>query len=275
MWCSSWRYVISSSSSQSLKRRSDLHPRNMLFKLGNLDHLSVDEIYERFGEPYKEIIKRVDGTLPGPQAPSYSVSVRPLVIYGDETSDPRIMIADFSESWLSDTATRETLNIPIAYMAPEATFSKAQIGKPVDVWSLACTVYEILGQRPLFQRSYFFDRDSVISEMVNTLGMLPKQWWEQWEARGDFFDDDGTWNPCEDRDCGVDTEPQPLLERIEKNGRKDDSEFGMEEMVELEKMLRTMLVYDPTERATMEQVAESDWMKRWGLPTLQKYSLVE
>jgi serine/threonine-protein kinase SRPK3 len=264
-----------SSSSQSLKCRSDLHPRNMLFRSENLDHLSVDEIYQRFGEPRKEKIKRVDGNLPGPQAPSYYVVIRPLVIHGDEIRDPRIMIADFSESWLSDTTTRETLNISIVYMAPEATFSKGQIGKAADVWSLACTVYEILGQHSLFQRSYFFDRDSIISEMVNTLGMLPRQWWEQWEARGEFFNEDGTWNPCEDRDCGVVTEPQPLLERIQKNGRKDDSGFEMEEMVELEKMLQTMLVYDPTKRATMEQVVESDWMKRWGLPTLQKYSLVE
>jgi hypothetical protein len=62
----------------------------MLFRLENLDHLSVSEIYERFGEPYKDEVKRVDGAPPGPQAPSYSVNVCPLTIYGEKISDPRI-----------------------------------------------------------------------------------------------------------------------------------------------------------------------------------------
>jgi serine/threonine-protein kinase SRPK3 len=97
----------------------------MLFKLENLDHLSVSEIYERFGEPYKDKVERVDETLPGPEALAYSVAARHLTIYRDGISNPHIMISDFGESWLSDTTTKERLHIPIVYMAPEATFSKA------------------------------------------------------------------------------------------------------------------------------------------------------
>jgi serine/threonine-protein kinase SRPK3 len=245
----------------------------MLFKLDNLDNLSVSEIYERFGEPFKDKIERVDEALPGPEAPAYSVAARHLTISRDGTSNPHIMISDFGESWLSDTTTGERLHIPIVYMAPEATFSKAQIRKPIDVWSLACTIFEIFGERSLFQRSYFFDRDSIISEMVNTLGILPKQWWESWEARSDFFSEDGLYNPSPD--MVFKTGPKPLLERVQENGRKDDNEFSLDEAVELEKMLQTMLVYDPTKRDTMEQIAESDWMKRWGLPTLHRYSLAD
>jgi serine/threonine-protein kinase SRPK3 len=162
------------------------------------------------------------------------------------------MIADFSESWRSNKKTRETLNLPILYMAPEATFSKAEIGKGADVWSLACTVYEVLGEGPLFGRPYFFDRRIVIAEMVKTLGMLPKQWWESWEGRGDFFNEDGTWNPPPDPYWGAEKEGQPLLMCIQENGRKDDSGFSLDETVTLEKMLQTLLVYDPSKRATME-----------------------
>jgi serine/threonine-protein kinase SRPK3 len=80
--------------------------------------------------------------------------------------------------------------------------------------------------------------------MVNTLGILPKQWWESWEARSDFFDEDGLYNPSPD--MVFKTGPKLLLERIQENGRKDDNEFSLDEAVALEKMLQTMLVYDPT-----------------------------
>ena len=60
-----------------------------------------------------------------------------LVISGDEISDPRILISDFGEAWLSDTEARYDPQRPILFLPPETTFSKELIGKPADVWTLA------------------------------------------------------------------------------------------------------------------------------------------
>lgn len=240
----------------------------MLLRLNNLDSFSVEEIYERFGEPQKQPVVRVDGAPTGPEAPTYTVAMRPLINHEDGVIDPYIMISDFGEAWIASEKSQEELNIPSYYMCPEATFAKDHIGKPADVWSLACTLFEILGNRPLFKRQYFFNRDDNISEMVSTLGILPQQWWESWEARGEFYNEDGSCNMDSIR---LDTlEPEPLLQRIQQHRWGKDGDFSGEEAISLERMLRAMLIYNPQERATAENFAESDWMKRWGRPALEK-----
>ena len=40
---------------------------------------------------------------------------------------------------------------------------------PADIWALACTIFAILGQRPLF-KTWFPSDDQVIDEQVDTLG---------------------------------------------------------------------------------------------------------
>lgn len=35
-------------------------------------------------------------------------------------------------------------------------------------------------------------------------------------------------------------------------------------------MLRSMLVYQPDEKATAQQVLHSEWMKDWGQPALEQ-----
>jgi len=35
------------------------------------------------------------------------------------------------------------------------------------------------------------DRDELLAEMVGFFGKLPEQWWGKWEARADFFNENG------------------------------------------------------------------------------------
>lgn len=197
----------------------------------------------------------MDGASSSPQAPSYSVMPAQLVIPSDETSDPRIVISDFGEAWLSDTEIREELHTPVLFLPPEATFSKELLGRPSDMWTLGCTLYEILGERPLFEGN-IPDKDDVIAEMVSSLGMLPQQWWQSWKARDEFFLEDGSWKT--DIERSHDSKSRPLLLRIQQMGRENDPRFTADEARSLEKMLRAMLAYDPRKRATATDVVESD-----------------
>lgn len=67
-----------------------------------------------------------------------------------------------------------------------------------------------------------------------------------------------------------DSKSRPLLLRIQEMGRALDPTFSTDEIQSLERMLRAMLVYDPAKRATALQVVESDWMTRWGYPSLER-----
>lgn len=233
--------------------------------------MSTEEIYQRFDPPRETKVHRVDGAPLGPGAPSYSVMPVWLGTYCEDVSDPGICISDFGEAWLNtDITPREDLHTPVLYLPPETTFAKGSLGFPADVWTLACSIHEIMGERQLFE-GFFADRDHVISEMISTLGPLPQDWWQIWKARGDFFLEDGSWRTDMKR-CQA-PKSMPLSERIQRMGRKNDPKFSVEEAESLERMLRAMFEYNPEKRATAKDVANSDWMKRWGIPSLQTYNI--
>ena len=249
----------------------DLHVRNILLALPEIHAMSVDEIYENFHEPRETKVERLDGAPLGPEAPSHSIMPAQLVIDSDQVSDPRICISDFGEAWLSkDDQEKKELNTPVLFLPPEAIFEKSQLGFPADVWTLACSIYEIMGERPLFE-GFMPDRDDVLAEMVSALGPLPKPWWDAWHGRVEFFLGDGSWRT--DMTRAHDSKSRPLLLRLQEMGRENDPEFSATEIESLEKMLKGMLEYDPAKRATIGAVVESEWMVKWGLPSLHKFGI--
>ncbi|KAL8840026.1 MAG: hypothetical protein Q9170_001510 [Blastenia crenularia] len=251
----------------------DLYPRNMLFALPPTNGLSVDDIYEKYHMPRETPVERVDGRPLGPEAPPYTVM--PALLYVDPTKidDPAIRITDFGEAWLStDTQPKSQLNTPTLYLPPETTFAKSSISFAADIWTLACSVFEILGDGTLFE-GFFADRDYVIAENVSCLGPLPEDWWDLWKAGKEFFVENGVWQPPCEMKRPHDSKSRPLAMRIQQMGREADPEFSAAEAECLEKMLRSMLRWEPAERATAEDVMTSEWMLKWGFPALKAYNI--
>lgn len=121
--------------------------------------MSVDKIYQQFQVPEQIKVLRVDGAPLGPEAPSYSVIPAPVIICSDGVKDPRVYISDFGEAWLNqDMPSKVELNTPAAYLPPEATLAKGSISSPADIWTLACSTYQILGIRPLFEIYFSTER---------------------------------------------------------------------------------------------------------------------
>lgn len=137
------------------------------------------------------------------------------------------------------------MNTPARFLPPEATFAKDSIGFPADVWSLACCIYEIIGDGRLFEE-YFDDRDDGIREMISALGRAPAAWWDAWEKKGLYVDEDGEWRS--DRKARYQAKSRPLSLRIQKNGREGDAGFTAAEKACLEKMMRSMLEWEPDKR---------------------------
>ena len=127
-----------------------------------------------------------------------------------------------------------------------------------------------MGERPLFE-GFMPDRDDILAEMVSALGPLPQPWWDSWKARGEFFNENGAWGT--DMTRGHDAKSRPLLLRIQEMGRENDADFLADEIESLEKMMRAMLEYEPSKRATIKEVLASEWMLRWGYPSLQRYGI--
>ena len=186
----------------------------------------------------------------------------------EEVVDARVIIFDFGEAFLRREAPK-VLHTPVLLLPPE-TFFHEQLGPAIDVWTLGATLYEILGERPLFE-GFMPDQDHVIAEMVSTLGDLPKRWWDRWEQKTDFFFEDGSWKTDTHRSHAPYS--RSLTERLRIMGRGEDlttCEFSPGEMACLEKLLRAMLAYEPSKRISTSAAVASEWMDGWGRRALEQ-----
>lgn len=93
-----------------------------------------------------------------------------LIIPSNHVENCTINITNFGSSFFFG---REppTLHTPTVLCPPEIFFHES-VSSAADIWTLGCTLYDILGERPLFE-IWADDPDDVIGEMVSTLGKLP------------------------------------------------------------------------------------------------------
>ncbi|KAJ6125259.1 CMGC/SRPK protein kinase [Penicillium samsonianum] len=224
-----------------------------------IDHLSTSELYEKFRKPEPEAIVRLDGK-PFTNGVPTQFGVRSEDIDFSE----RIILSDFGESFnphISPKFSSKTLPL---LQPPEARFSDEPLSFASDIWSLACTIWEIAGYRPLFEA--FFPT----ADRSEVLGILPPEWWEKWSRRLDWFNEEGELN----LKPGISAR-RALGQRFEYSIQEPRAETGLETMTGEERraikvMLRSMLVYRPDKRATAQQVLHSEWMKDWGQPALEQ-----
>ncbi|KAG6887611.1 hypothetical protein C0992_011541 [Termitomyces sp. T32_za158] len=235
----------------------DFHYNNVLFEIPNFHSWSVEEVYRHLGEPRKKLVKRTDGTPTTPAAPSYVVMPPdPLQLAGliFDSNDWSIKITDFGESFLTVDTKKPSPNIPISVAAPEILFQDSIISPKVDIWSLACLIYEVFSNHGLIE-SFFNDLDEVMIEMVRTFGKLPERWWTEWENRDQYFEENGTFK-LDSGDLSGEPRTVNLKERLENIRRRD--EMGQKELSgdleALELVLGKMLRYEPEERISIDEV---------------------
>ncbi|PYI00006.1 kinase-like protein [Aspergillus ellipticus CBS 707.79] len=229
---------------------------------------SCGVLYSYLEEPQKLPVERLDRIPIGPEVPRYCVPPAMIFRSSEEVLDAQVIISDFGEAFFQNQE-RKDLHTPILLLPPEIFFHE-RLGRAVDVWTLGCTLYEVLGERPLFE-GFVPDEDHVIAEMISTLGHLPKRWWDRWQRRTDFFLEDGSWKIETDRSHAPYS--RPLAERLRIMGRGEDPstcEFSPIEMKALEGLLRAMLTYEPSERIAISAAVDSEWMEGWGWPAMSK-----
>jgi serine/threonine protein kinase len=172
----------------------DLHRGNILLKVPhNFNQLSVELLYEKYGEPEVDPVVHLDGNPLPPGVPSHGIAPIWLGEASEEITlaESRILLTDFGDAFSYPKELKYESRTPLVIRPPEARFEP---NKPPsfssDIWSLACTIWTIIAQRPLFEG--FLATDDMTCEHVDTLGTLPPEWWKTWEARRHKFGEDGT-----------------------------------------------------------------------------------
>ncbi|POR37770.1 SRSF protein kinase 2 [Tolypocladium paradoxum] len=228
---------------------------------------SVEELYNKYGEPTLEPVIRYDGGSIPPDVPSYAVL--PLWLgkrCEDITlSEARILLFDYGETYSPEKHQRYTSNAPLCLQPPEARFESTQpLSFSSDIWTLACSIWSILGQRDLFS-GVLATEDSITREQVKALGILPAKWWASWEARSNYFSEDGAPKRY----------PRTLEDGFEdslKAPRQDLklATFDTDEREAILTLMRSMLSFKPEHRPTADEVVKSEWMQKWALPEYEK-----
>lgn len=189
-----------------------------------------------------------------------------------------ILVVDFGQSFLSENPPVDGVGTPMSYSAPEVIFDQ-QAGFWSDIWALGCTIIEMRSGTPLFEQ-FFGGHTEVLRQMVQTLGKFPEPWWNAWEDRYNYFDDQGKPKQEWPNDIPGAVE-YPLMEQIkdigaedgddtdEVDGKAPDSKDRLaeslgtkvsdEEAVLLEDLLTKILKYAPNQRLALENIMNHGW----------------
>lgn len=263
MWC--LHILTSCELSDKRLHHIDFRPANILLRVAGLDCLNDEEVYRLLGEPEKDPVILVNGGSPGPEAPGYIVRAANLAHLKPEMLTGDVCLIDFGESYRM-AEPPEDLGIPTAYCSPELLLEHKP-GTPSDLWALACTIFEIVSGRKLFP-DMFRDGEDVILQWVQLFGRMPDQWWNAWDAREVYFDEEG--KPLVRDDGSSQVKRFTLEERLAEGLTVEDAMSGATRTLEipegerslLSNMLSDLLRYNVEERSGIEEVLEHEYWRR-------------
>ncbi|KAL4887219.1 kinase-like protein [Aspergillus karnatakaensis] len=252
----------------------DIHLDNILIKLpSSFYDLSIKELYEKYGKPETILVTWCDGQPLPANVPAEAVVPLWLGTYADQLSlsDAHLLLSDFGEAFSAASKDRlgQDCHTPPAFRAPEAKFEpQTPLEYPSDVWSLATAIWEIVGMKAIFSTEVV-PEDEIIAQQFDVLGPMPSEWWQRWEGRPRFYDENG-----QVRESHKMNQWLPLQESFEdgvqKWRRKFGHEIGENETTAFLNLIRHMLSFRPEERPTAEQVLQSEWMVKWALPDYEQ-----
>ncbi|KAJ3795609.1 kinase-like domain-containing protein [Lentinula aff. detonsa] len=258
----------------------DLTTSNILFRVA--DHVlkwSDAEIYARLGSPETETVRTRSGAPVGPHAPAELVApIENSTLTDSSLLQETVVIIDFGQSYaIADSPSNHQSGTVVHYESPEARFERrAEV--EADVWSLGCAIFEIRAGFPLFEPFLGSDVD-ILRQTVETLGKLPSPWWDSFEERTAWFDDQsGEPKSLEEQEGAgslMKAVRSSIREKLRTVGVDDDLSYGdegpmmekcgtsmREEEVELlGDLLENMLKYRPQERIGVGEVLEHPWFK--------------
>ncbi|CAG9945698.1 unnamed protein product [Clonostachys rosea f. rosea IK726] len=246
----------------------DLHLDNMALRMtSDMSRMTQKDLYDFYGQPRREEVVHLEGKPLPPGIPTHGIL--PVWLGGRSEDillpDAQIILVGFGEAFYPDKEKKLESRTPALLRPPEARFEPNQpLGLSSDIWTLACSMWEVLGQGPLF-KSFFRDEDVIAAQQIETLRPLLPAWWKRWEKRGEWFTEAG--EPIKDEDDEIETlEDKFKISMQQSRAAEKMPLFDPEEERALLKMFRSMLVFAPESRSTIGQVINSEWMHKWALP---------
>ncbi|KAG6813130.1 hypothetical protein H0H92_013754 [Tricholoma furcatifolium] len=237
----------------------DLHTGNVGIALPTLDNHSPRDVLDHFGNPECTIILPTQQPTHPKALPPYLVSAISLVDYFHENdpsflkSPPQVKLMDLGSGMIIGEESGPSCT-PAAVCAPELMFERVVHSvdpsptPPSDIWSLACTIYEIVFRTSLFH--FAAPNDALLGTMAALCGEVPASWKSYWSERERL-------RSMEISHDVANAEWQRRLEHYTQKMPGDEVQAA-----QIIGLLRSMLKMDPKQRLTAEEALRHPWFAR-------------
>lgn len=244
----------------------DFRPSNILVKLASLNHLPEHELLSLLGEPLKAYVRTESGEDLPASSPRYLTAPADISRLGDTYISDQICVIDFGESFQISSPPAD-LGTPEDYLPPEVLLEcDNAIGLGSDLWALGCTLFAIRTQQRLFYM--IGELDELLEEMVRFFGKPSQPWWDKWEGRKEYFDDEGTWfrDGEDEEEWSLEvalSKPREIFRQGEGQNRDAHKRLitSKEEQTLMADLLYKLFRYDAGQRPSAEEVLTHEWFK--------------
>ncbi|KAH9919043.1 kinase-like domain-containing protein [Fomitopsis serialis] len=236
----------------------DIHAGNIGVCLPTLDGHSEDDILDYFGPPeISPILPRQPLPRPLDTLPPYLTPPIALAYYLKERnpsfvlSPLQIEIMDLGNATIVDEHPRPSCT-PATVCAPEIMFERVttKTDPPAtfasDIWSLACTLYEIAFQARIFH--FASPSNTLLVDMAKLCGGIPPEWVVYFDTSGLPKALDGTISRS-----AADKEWKRKVDHYARKWTEKDDIDGFVDF------LRMMLKLDPGARPSAIEVLNHSW----------------
>jgi len=229
----------------------DLHTGNVAFEIPDLNGMPEQSAIMCLGVPHCIPVIPRNHEHQTDSLPKYLVMPGTFVDHLVDALEPlQIKIIDFGEAYFTESRPA-SLNVPIAFRAPELIFNKRSMNavdedwdSRTDTWSLGCLLYEVISTSALFHP--VGDEDRMIFDMVTVAGTLPERWEPYWDWSKNV-------RPEANGQC------QSSLEVVLKD-LEEYQALTQDDTLQLADLLQQMLALDPQHRPIVATVLQHPWL---------------